>query len=781
MRFFRWVAGAAGVVFFLLALAIAPSAYQLGRVLDKIDLGQPQRLTIREISRDAPKAGQTQLGLSLPGEYRAHRMTFPSEDVAGLYLGDPITVYVTMLADPSVVTAAYYERVGPVWRIAGIPLAVPALFKAAGFGALATLLILFNRWGGASLPQEMPPAPRLAHPVPLRVEAALGEQHYRPRLIGLALLGHTFVIGMLLAYLGLLAGVILLAVRVPGAAVAVKYLILPVVVAGWAILRALWIKLEPPEGVRVSRDMAPALFATIDRLRNAARAPRPHRVLLTGSFNASITQQPRLGLLGWHRNYLCLGLPLLQALSPQQVEAVLAHELAHLARGHGRFGNWIYRVRETWLRIAQRLDTGADWSLVPFRRFLDWYAPRFHAYSFAHARAQEYEADRLSARLTAPDAAAGALIAITVLGRHADEAYWPPIFEQAQHLPKPEVAPFAALAGFFATPPSADSAQRFIDERLAAAPDTYDTHPTLQERLAALGQTARLPERSGPSAAEVLLGPAQAELAAALDRNWRAQIGDWWNTRHAEIGAAEARLGELAVLEGERPLTLDELDESALLTMRWRDADAAIARYRAWLDRAPATANALYGLGRLLLARDEEAALPMLEQAMQIDPSAVPHGCRLIAEHLAATGRGEAATPYLERAGASERLLEAAAAERQLYAGDKLEPHRLDDAALAPIREFLRTQPRVRRAWLARKRLEHLPEVDPYFVVLIDIPWFQRRRRKLLQAVADGIPVPGQASLFLRVWAAPIAARRIAKLEHTLIYSRDQGSSSVSQ
>lgn len=58
-------------------------------------------------------------------------------------------------------------------------------------------------------------------------------------------------------------------------------------------------------------------------------------------------QHARLGVLGWHVNYLILGLPLMQAVSPEQFRAIVAHELGHLSRNHSRFAGWIYRVRLT--------------------------------------------------------------------------------------------------------------------------------------------------------------------------------------------------------------------------------------------------------------------------------------------------------------------------------------------------------------------------------------------------------------------------------------------------
>src|SRR5947208_2584067 len=83
---------------------------------------------------------------------------------------------------------------------------------------------------------------------------------------------------------------------------------------------------------------------------------------------------------------LLLGLPLMKSLTPAQFEAVLAHEFGHLAGGHGRVSNWIYRLRLSWARLLSALEgrKAGSWLFLPF---FNWYAPYFSAYSFPLARA----------------------------------------------------------------------------------------------------------------------------------------------------------------------------------------------------------------------------------------------------------------------------------------------------------------------------------------------------------------------------------------------------------
>src|SRR5439155_1953007 len=121
------------------------------------------------------------------------------------------------------------------------------------------------------------------------------------------------------------------------------------------IIRSLWVRIPRPEGISICEDQAPNLFETADRLSRQLRAPRPHDVILDGSFNAGVAQIPRFGVLGWSRNYLTVGLPLLDALTPEQFKAVLAHEFGHLAGAHGRFRAWIYRLRTSWAQLLENL------------------------------------------------------------------------------------------------------------------------------------------------------------------------------------------------------------------------------------------------------------------------------------------------------------------------------------------------------------------------------------------------------------------------------------------
>ncbi|HEX6265439.1 MAG TPA: M48 family metallopeptidase, partial [Burkholderiales bacterium] len=138
---------------------------------------------------------------------------------------------------------------------------------------------------------------------------------YRTRVLMMALLGNVYLGAMLVLIAALLAAAVLSVVWLKAAGAKIAFI---VGVFLWLVLKALWVRLQPPEGTEVTAKEAPELFAMIEELRGKLRSPRFHHVLVTDDFNAGVVQAPRLGIFGWYRNYLLIGLPLAKALTVEQ-------------------------------------------------------------------------------------------------------------------------------------------------------------------------------------------------------------------------------------------------------------------------------------------------------------------------------------------------------------------------------------------------------------------------------------------------------------------------------
>lgn len=584
----------------------------------------------------------------------------------------------------------------------------------------------------------------------LEPQARQRPRAYRLRVALLALLGYGYLAGVLLA----LAALVLasLASTLWLKALAIK-LILPLGAFLWLVLRALWVRIEAPKGIALDRRESPELFVVIDRLRRALRAPCFHRVLLTDDFNAAVVQVPRLGLFGWHRNYLLLGLPLLKCTTPAQLQAILAHEFGHLAGGHARFGNQIYRLRMAWARLQAALERPGQRGAFLFRPFFRWYAPYFAAYSFPLARANEYEADAVSARLTSPRTVAEALTGTSVIGRYLGERYWPDVHRQADEQPQPAFAPFARLGAGLRGAIDETAARAWLDGALAARTTADDTHPCLADRLRAVGEAPRFNPPGEGEGADRLLGAARERLVAELDARWAERIRHDWQEHYRRVQEGRARLAALEAAAQTGELSLDEAFERARLDEAYgAGADAALAQFRALHARAPDSAPTCYALGTRLLARDDAAGVALVERAMQLDEEAIAPGAEALRDFHWRRGDRAAADHWHARLCERRALLEAARAERaQIRGNDKFLRHDLAPPAVADLRAALAAAG-ARRAYLVRKRVKHLPERPLYALGFRVTPWWRRRRAAeaaaVQQRIVETVALPATTLVF---------------------------------
>src|SRR5579883_2356489 len=105
---------------------------------------------------------------------------------------------------------------------------------------------------------------------------------YRLRVVGLALVGYAYIIGVSVA---LLAGVAFVLIYARLNFLVIKVIWIPAALALVA-LRSLWVTLPEPGGRRIERSDAPELFDLIAELTREVRSPKIHRVVIDGSFNA---------------------------------------------------------------------------------------------------------------------------------------------------------------------------------------------------------------------------------------------------------------------------------------------------------------------------------------------------------------------------------------------------------------------------------------------------------------------------------------------------------------
>lgn len=595
------------------------------------------------------------------------------------------------------------------------------------------------------------------HPVQYKIKVAL-----------VAALGYAYVLTVLGLALSVSAWLILSQREAGSDRFNTITLLIGLGVLAAILLRVFWIRVAQPAGFEVQREDAPRLFLLIDKLTNALDTPPFHHVLIVNDLHAAVAQRPRLGIFGWHRNYLLLGLPLMLAMTPAQFRAVLAHEFGHLGHHPGRFSGWIYRSRSVWSQRLNELRARNHWRSRLFTAFLDWYAPFFNAYSFVLARAQEYEADRQAARLVGPHAMKDALAAHQVIARLMEELYWPALNRRTITNPTPPASHHDELITVLQRETPQDLIQKWMHEAMQQTTGYTDTHPALADRLAALDRIPDKPDAPEPpagfprlrdpheaTAANYYLDAHATATREALDRSWAESVAEEWQRKHEEMAAARARCQALSDKSATVGLSIDELWEYACQMEALESDRAALPLLQQLLTREPAHAQANLAMGRLLLAQNDQAGLQYLESALAADRNAVIPACALASRFLERRGNHRESMRYRVKAQRRrQQLLDAESERRDIKPGDSFESHGLSADVVERIAGQLASNPDVQTAYLVRKKAPSQTAVPCYALIIIpQRAWYEldaeSSNRALLEKLNATLPLPADTYILV--------------------------------
>ncbi|NDY90647.1 M48 family metalloprotease [Ideonella livida] len=439
-----------------------------------------------------------------------------------------------------------------------------------------------------------------------------------------------------LAALGLLLTAALLGALWLGLAVQGWWGLRLVLVAGclslaWAVLRAIWVRPPPLVGDVITRTEAPRLFELIDRVAARCRAPRPDLVVLDDALNAGVSLRPRLGVLGWHRHVLHLGLPLLMGCDVKALAAILAHEFGHLRGSHHWFDGWLYRTRRSWVELARLHDGRDNLSHLVVSVFFHYYLPRFDARALVLSRQMEVAADQLAHVAVGPTHLARALTTLEIQARYLQQTFWPAVWAQADQRPSPEgLRPLQTLGRRLRTATGHPQAARWLQQAWKALPDPQDTHPGLRDRLELAGQPLQLPEPPAQTAAEALLAEHTTPLTDRLDRWWQGRVSQDWQAHYRTRQSRQQQWTQLSQRLAQGEATADEALHHARLTDELRPPAEALAAWQVVWQRHGQPPEA--GLHWAQAVLDQAPHSP---DADQVD--AIHTACARLAELAAAT------------------------------------------------------------------------------------------------------------------------------------------------
>lgn len=533
-----------------------------------------------------------------------------------------------------------------------------------------------------------------------------------------------FVITCLFAIMIILAVLAIKSARASGIRVIMQVGI-PILIFAFTILKgffnALFSELPEPEGILLDRKNFPEFFSFLENIRRKANCPKIHYVKLNLEFNAFITEQPTLGILGLYKRYLVIGLPLLLVFSEDELSAVIGHECGHLSKSHGKLSVKIYRAKLVWEKIASELRKEGKDKTFFIRGFLHKYIPALNDILFKMGKQKEYEADKIGAAVAGKDKLASALVRSHFYNAYLSISFWPEIYNlNTTEYDAPNDL-FSRMEKSLKVPLEDEFKNPLLESLLNYRSYPSSSHPSDIERIEALGinvpEIKPLEENSFR-----LLFPKQAnELIKQCSQIWCNLVKENWRKNYKESNKLRADLRDLNIMYKNNGLNEEQTLERASIIETLEGIENALQAYTEAKTKYPENISFDYHIGRLMLRHKNEEGVERLKEVMEKDPQLIPYCCYETYNYYSYNNQKDMAAEYYHYAVEFMMTNDEVKQERaSIKASDIFIPHDLASKTIEDLVNSLSKYKEIKKAYLVIKNVELS---GPFPIYLIGIKY----------------------------------------------------------
>lgn len=489
------------------------------------------------------------------------------------------------------------------------------------------------------------------------------------------------------------------------------------IVVGYLVIKSLIVKNEMPSGFYVTEAEAGPLLSMVEELRKKIKTPKIHHIVVDGSYNAYVTTFYKFGFFTPSKNILVVGLPLMMGLTETQFISVLAHELAHISNKDTTHGAFTNRVIRTWSQIIDTLERDNNRLRFLFTWFGKWYTPILINQSFPLRRNAEYLADKKAAEATSTKSAAEALINIAIKGNYYG-VYQERLHEETMkkvELPTP-YKKFSELVN--GLPESLQT--HYLQEDVNAEKSFFDTHPTLLERVNALGCEISIPAPVTVPALKKMFADSNA-IIEQFDADWTETVGAYWL-----VEVEERKV--LNEMKEKKNLKESEIWELGTLTETYEGFEKALPIFENLVKSHPLTkdtAPAFVRLGSYYLEEEKESeGVALIRKGMEANWECKLPALNILAEYYMSVGKLKDHEKIdMERDKWEIKLMKSDDEAGQLTDKDVYVKAEADAALVAEMLEKMKKYPEIEKVYLARKVFKAIPQREMYlFAIAYTLP-----------------------------------------------------------
>lgn len=397
--------------------------------------------------------------------------------------------------------------------------------------------------------------------------------------------------------------------------------------SGFVCLQLALVRPAVPDGIELTRQGEPALFAMLERRVSHFGAGAIDRLVLCADAQLKIEATPRFTLPFFHSHSLCVGAPLLFFLSPGQFRLALAGTVGGNVGARNRLTEWIVRSPHDWASIVKALECQGSFSSRLLTGPASWLASVTGSLGKELSLGAQQAQGRWVLEHADEQAAVDFLANQVVATAFLEKLYWPMIFKAAQRSASPVVQPFSHLPLLLTRLLDLDQPKRWLLQAQASS------KPGLRDILAGLNldrlSWPGLPEKSAFN------GVFQsADLLKRLDKHWQQSIAADWRRRYKRFQQDRKRFERLHHEASAGTLHGDSAIRYVKLAKRFMDktdvVSACLAVYQS--NRNNPGLCMLCGQ-EMLAAGQSEDGYAALQRASELEPALTSRTQALMKAH----------------------------------------------------------------------------------------------------------------------------------------------------
>jgi len=301
-----------------------------------------------------------------------------------------------------------------------------------------------------------------------------------------------------------------------------------------------------PQGIEVTREMAPELYALIHDMRVSRWQMPIHRIIVTERFHLDIIKTHYTIFPFWSRNTLVIGLPLIQIVPPHVFNALLARKLCQHSLLRNPLLHVLHQLNSAWWQYYETFARHSAADMKLFAIGAGSFALLYHKIVEPIVRLDGLSADRYTLKMINDEDVVQSIEYLFVAGMFVEQMFWPRLRTLARNERKYDLAPFATLGRVRMKYLEKLSLNNWIRKEMATGVSPHWGVASMPDRLTALGHEDVLPLKVGDqSAAEYYFDTAIAQLIDQVDALWQGKTINKWREIDDQLLEEKTMMAEI--------------------------------------------------------------------------------------------------------------------------------------------------------------------------------------------------------------------------------------------